>query len=61
MFELTKQENKIYTDLVRQYNSDAWEKVCSLDTFLESKWRNERDLNKAAIYYQIWMYAQEDF
>jgi len=59
--QLTKQEDAIYTQLVREYNKENYQQVCSLDKFLKNKWQNEKDERKAAIYYQIWIFAQEDF
>ena len=59
--QLTKQENAIYSQLVKEYNTNNWQKICSLDTFLKNKWENEKDERKAAIYYQIWFFACEDY
>jgi hypothetical protein len=59
--QLTKQEDAIYTQLVKEYNKGNYQKVCSLDRFLKNKWENEKNESKAAIYYQIWFFACEDF
>ena len=59
--QLTKQEDAIYTQLVKEYNKDNYQQVCSLDSFLRNKWENEKDERKAATYYQIWVFACEDF
>ena len=59
--QLTKQEDAIYTQLVREYNKGNYQQVCSLDSFLKNKWENEKNERKAATYYQIWFFAQEDF
>ena len=59
--QLTKQENAIYTQLVKEYNKGNYQKVCSLDSFLKNKWENEKNERKAATYYQIWFFDCEDF
>ena len=59
--QLTKKENTIYTNLVKEYNEHKYFKVCSLDRFLKNKWEAEKDERKAATYYQIWFFASEDY
>jgi len=61
MLQLTKKENKIYTQLVREYNDNGWQKICSIGTFIRNKWENEKNIDKASTYYQIWFFACEDF
>jgi hypothetical protein len=61
MISLSKTEDKIYTQLVREYNASGLSNICSLDSFLKSKWENEKNEDKAAIYYQIWWFAAEDY
>jgi hypothetical protein len=61
MISLSKTEDKIYTQLVREYNNSGLSNICSLDSFLKSKWENEKNEDRAAIYYQIWWFASEDF
>jgi len=58
---LTKKEDQIYKKLVQEYNREGYEKICSLDTFLKNKWENEKNGDKASVYYQIWWYAANDF
>ena len=59
--QLTKQEDALYTKLVQEYNANDWQKVCGIDQFLKSKWENETNPTKAAMLYQIWFFACEDY
>lgn len=60
-YSLTKQQDDLYTNLVKEYNEGNYEKVCSLDTFIKNKWLKENDERKAAELYQVWWFSCEDF
>lgn len=61
MITLSRQEDALYTKLVEEYNKNGYYKLCSLHSFLKSKYENEKNPDKAAMYYQIWWYAEEDY
>lgn len=61
MGKLSNKEDAIYTKLVKEYNDSRLDSVCSLDRFLKSKWENETDPVKQTEYYNVWVYASEDF
>lgn len=43
MNTLTKKQQKLYSDLVKEYNANNWQRVCGLDRFLQMKIENCRD------------------
>lgn len=48
--ELTKHENQVYAELVKEHNNSGLYKICSIDQFIKSKWENEKNDRKASTY-----------
>jgi hypothetical protein len=55
---LTITERHLYARLVREYETGQWHKFCSLDTFLKRKYKKS---GYQFAYYNVWMYAQNDY
>lgn len=71
LIDLTPKEEKLYTKLVKEYQSSGLSNICSLDSYLAQKYehavsraaKNATDFNimYADNVYNVWQYAQNDF
>lgn len=52
---------KLYDKLCIEYNNKNIQKLCSLQTFLESKYNSCKNGDKRALIYEVIKYAENDF
>jgi len=56
-----KQAQQLYSKLCTEYNDKGYERICSLQTFLESKYNKEKNVDKKALLYDVIQIASNDY
>jgi uncharacterized protein YutE (UPF0331/DUF86 family) len=58
---LTKKQQKLYSDLIKEYNTGDWSKLCNLERFIQIKIENCMDVWHHANLTAVLEYAQNDY
>ena len=58
---LTKKQDKLYSDLVKEYNAGGWVKVCNLERFIQIKIEKCTDVWHHCNLTAVYEYAQNDY
>jgi hypothetical protein len=61
MNTLTKKQDKLYTDLVKEYNKNDWQKVCGIEQFIKSKIESCTDVWQHMNLQAVLEYAENDY
>lgn len=55
-----KEIDKKYSQLVKEYHSEDWYKICGLNRFLKMKYENAKP-NESKLLFEVLNYAENDY
>ena len=58
---LTKKQQKLYSDLIKEYNRDGWAAICNLERFIQTKVDKCTDVWQHCNLTRVLEYCQNDY
>jgi hypothetical protein len=58
---LTKKQQKLYSDLIKEYNANNWSVICGIERFIKTKIENCTDVWQHMNLCAVLEYAENDF